>query len=219
MIFSRMGGTVHLRRIDWFLCSLLALLISGCGFVGIGGPELPLMREMNPLPSDNVCRVAVVPFVNQTEYPLGDLVVTKAFTARLLSSGKGGLIQEGDVLKVKQQMRLFPSQAPDIEQLQIIADRIGAQFLVTGVIKEMREDPLKQGVVNPKLFFEIQLRDGKTGDMLWNVVHRRQGLEYQKTMHFGTIYSMTGLARQMSEEIITLMNEKGFSLCNVFSLP
>jgi len=45
--------------------------------------------------------------------------------------------------------------------LQIIADRINAQFLITGIVMEMREDPGEHRTVNPLLVVEIHLRDGR----------------------------------------------------------
>lgn len=108
----------------------------------------------------------------------------------------------------------MPGVSPTTEQFQIIAARINAQILVTGIIMEMREDPGEHRTVNPLLVLEVQIR-GRNGETLWTTFHRRQGTDYKKSMHFGTIHTVTGLSRQVAEEIINLWFKKGLKQCNV----
>jgi hypothetical protein len=202
-------------RMSWFsttswLCGLLwTVFIAGCS------TALPLHHEITALPSGPICRVAVLPFLNDSEYPLGDAVVSKVFAAQFQQSGDYMMVQDGEILKVYQQLRLLPGTEPSLEQYQIIADRINAQLLNTGILMEMREDRGEHNTVNPMLVLDIQLRDGRNGETLWTIFHRRQGTDYKKTMHFGTIHTMTGLSRQMAVEIINLLYEKGLVQCNV----
>lgn len=176
---------------------------------------MPLYRQLAPLPADPVCRVAVLPFLNDSDFPLGDAIVSKVFTMQFQDSGNYLVIQEGDILKVYQQLHILPGVAPPLDQLQIIANRVNAQLLITGIILEMREDRGEHGTVNPMLIMDIQIRDGRSGETLWNTFHRRQGTDYKKTMHFGTIHTVTGLSRQMAEEIINLWLNKGLTQCDV----
>ena len=197
------------------LCALLLaalpFFMSGCGTLF---EKVPIHREFSPLPEKGGCRVAVLPFLNDSAFPLGDEIVKKVFSAELQSAGDLMVIQEGDVLKVFQQLRLLPGKEPSLEQLQIIGDRVDAQFLVTGTVYEMREDRAQYQTVNPVIILEIQLRDAVSGETLWTTFHRRQGTDYKKTMHFGTIHTVTGLSRQMAEEILKLWYKKGFAQCN-----
>lgn len=198
------------------LILLLGLLSSGCtGFLnGMGSVQFPFHRQMTPLPDGPVCRVAVLPFLNDSDYPFADAIVSKVFSAQLQSSGDYLILQDGDILRIYQQLHILPGVAPTLEQFQIIADRVSAQLLITGVVLEMRENRGEHGTVNPLLVEEVQIRDGRNGETLWTVIHRRQGTEYKKTMHFGTIHTVTGLSRQMAEEIINLWYKKGLAQCN-----
>jgi len=193
----------------WFSILFWTVFCAGCG------TALPLHHEITALPSGPICRVAVLPFLNDSDYPLGDAVVSKVFAAQFQQSGDYMMVQDGDTLKVYQQLRLLPGAELSLEQYQIIADRINAQLLITGIIMEMREDRGEHNTVNPMLVLDIQLRDGRNGETLWTIFHRRQGTDYKKTMHFGTIHTMTGLSRQMAVEIINLLYEKGLIQCNV----
>ncbi|MDX2481122.1 MAG: hypothetical protein QNK24_12420 [Desulfuromusa sp.] len=196
----------------------LIFLLFCAGCAGQGN-TLPLHREMAPLPRGPICRVAVLPFLNDSKFPQGNLILQKIFMSEFREAGDYQILQEGDILKTYQQLRLFPGRAPSLEQMKIVADRINAQVLITGIVMEMREDPGPYSTVIPKIVLELQVRDGRNGETLWTVYHRRLGSEYTKTMHFGTIHTIAGLGRQMASEIINLWFEKGLPVCNVFSQP
>jgi len=195
-------------------CRFLIVLLCGSFCAGCAAGQLPLQQQLTPLPSGPICRVAVLPFLNDSDFPLGDAIVSKVFAAQFQASGDYQLSQEGDILDIYQQLHLLPGTAPTLEQMRIIADRVNAQLLITGIVLEMRENRGEHGTVNPLLVEEIQIRDGRSGETLWTTFHRRQGTDYKKTMHFGTIHTVTGLSRQMAEEIINLWFEKGLAQCN-----
>jgi len=190
------------------------ILLCGVLFSGCASGQLPLQQQLTPLPAGPICRIAVLPFLNDSDYPLADAIVGKVFAAQLQASGDYQVSQEGNVLNIYQQLHLLPGVAPSLEQFQIIADRVNAQLLITGIVLEMQEDRGEHGTVNPLLVEEIQIRDGRNGEVLWTTFHRRQGTDYKKTMHFGTIHTVTGLSRQMAEEIINLWLDKGLAPCN-----
>lgn len=196
-----------------FSCGLVLLMLllgTGCARTA-----LPTARQLAPLPSETVCRVAVLPFLNDSKFLTADTMVAKVFSARLQEAGNYLVAQDGDVIKAYRQLALLPGANPSLEQFRIIADRVNAQILITGIVMEMREDRGDHGSVNPLVVMDVQIRDGRSGEVLWTAFHRRQGTDYQKTMHFGTIHTVTGLVRQMTDEILTLWFKKGLRRCNV----
>lgn len=199
-----------------FFFLLLGLLFYGCGpRLAIlpalpDANQVPLLRKSSPLPAGGACRVAVLPFINDSGFPQAGTIFADIFAAQLHSSGDYLLLQQGDILKIYQQLQLLPGVAPSLEDMQIIAGRIDAQILITGVILEVVEN----GGGNVKIVVEVEVRDGVSAETLWTTFHRRLGTDYTLTMHFGTIFSVTGLTRQMSKEIINLWLKKGFSQCN-----
>jgi polysaccharide biosynthesis protein PelC len=188
---------------------LIALLLSGCG------AKLPYHVRMASMPPEPICRVAVLPFENESDYPLANAIVFKVFSAEFQSAGNYLVVQEGDVRKIYQQLRILPGQAPNPEEMQILASRLNAQLLITGNVMEMRENPGENASVNPVLALNIQIRDGRSSVPLWNTYHRRQGTDYRKAMHFGTIHTATGLSQQVSREIINSWFDKGLTQCDV----
>ena len=197
-----------------------ALLLLANGFLAGGcSVSVPRTEKMGHLPSGPICQVAVLPFINDSDFPFGDAIAGKVFASELEAQGDYLLSQEGDILKIYQQLHILPGRAPTLEQMQIIADRVHAQLLISGVVLEMRENRGEHNTANPQIIEEIQIRDGRSGETLWTTFHRRQGTDYKKTMHFGTIHSVTGLSKQMAVEIINLWYEKGLAKCNDFSRP
>jgi hypothetical protein len=197
------------------LLLLFAVLITGCGVALPGGQQLPQHRQMASLPTGSICRVAVLPFLNDSDYPLADAIFAKVFAAQLNTSGNYLFAQEGDILKIYQQLRLLPGESPTPEQRQLIASRLDAQLLITGTVIEMRENPGLGASVNPVLAVDVLLLDGQSSEPLWGAYHRRQGTDSRTTMHFGTIHTVTGLSRQVAEEIINLWFKKGLPRCDV----
>jgi polysaccharide biosynthesis protein PelC len=170
---------------------------------------------MRPLPAEPICRVAVLPFENESDYPLANVIAFKVFSAELQAAGNYLVVQEGDVRKIYQQLWILPGTQPTHEEMQIMAKRLNAQLLITGTVLEMRENPGENASANPMLALDVQIRDGRSSDPLWRTYHRRQGTDYRKAMHFGTIHTATGLSQQVSSEIISLWFKNGLRQCDV----
>jgi len=210
--FQRFRGSLIVARPMSLVPLLVFLLLSlsGCA------TQLPYLQRLRPLPSgDHLCRVAVLPFTSESDYPESAAIATKVITAQLNTLGNYIVTQEGDVDKLYLQLRILPGDSPSREQLQILANRLNAQLLFTGHVIEMRENKIPNSGTNPVLALRVDILDGQSADILWTVYHRRQGLDYQKVMHFGIINSMAGLVQQVSHEILTLSFKKGLPQCDV----
>ncbi|ADH85105.1 hypothetical protein [Desulfurivibrio alkaliphilus] len=204
----RITGTGRRRSLLLLLFLLLLPPITGCG-----GPR-PYSQQLRALPPEPICRVAVLPFANHSDYPLAGAVAHQVFSAQLQQTAGYQVAQEGDVRKAYQQLRIFPGQQPTPEQMRILADRLRVQLLFTGTVVEMRETPGNNAPANPVLELELQIRDGRDAVALWHTHHRRQGTDYRTAMHFGTVHTVTGLSRQVAREIINLWLKEGLTPCD-----
>lgn len=187
-----------------FLCCLLL----SCGCAGRG----PLLQELGQLPPDAGCRIAVLPFINRGDYPGGNELLYKVFIAELGGSGQFLLVNEADILKVYQQLAIYPTRMPDENQLQVIASRVGATLFVGGDILRMAERPAGSEV-HAELSVVVRLYDGQTGCVLWETYHKRRGRDYKSVLHFGQINTVAGLSKQMVREMIELWIESGMKAC------
>ena len=202
----------------FFSVSCFVLFVGGCGVVSVveSELELPILQRLRPLPVEPACRVAVLPFVNESDYPSAEIISYKVFSSVFSEMNNSWLAQEGDIRKIYQQLRVFPGQTLNQEQLELLANRSNVQLLIVGTVIEMEENQGRNDTVNPVLTLRIKIIDSLSSETLWETYHHRQGVDYRKVLHFGQINSIAGLCQQVSKEIISQWLEKGFPLCNVF---
>ena len=192
-----------------FICLLMIVLLSSCAF-----KQAPTVLKQGPLPGGgDICRIAVLPFINQTAYKEADDIFARVFVSELVNSGNYQVAQEGDVRKFFQQMQVLPNQTPDIEQLRAMADRLGAQVVISGTITEMKETSEYGQHLEPTVAVVIRVIDGDSGRTLWSTYSRREGQQYRKVMHFGLVNSITSLAKYVSSEIVEAWHKEGFKKC------
>lgn len=188
---------------------VLAAVIAAFGCVpSSSGPEVNVLGEA-PKP---ICRIAVLPFVNTTDYALGDAIVYRIFVAELNRLGVFTVAQEGDVRRILRQMKLTPQETPGHEQTLVLADRLGVDAIITGEIVDMHEEEGAQDS-DPLLAVDLKLLATGSNKPLLTTYHRRRGEDYRKVMHFGLVDTMTSLAVRVSDEILEIWFAKGLKPC------
>jgi TolB-like protein len=188
------------------LIGLVLLCLSACG------PKVPTLHKSAPLPQEKICRIAIFPFVNETDYPQAGTIFYRIFIAELARTGQFEVAQEGDIREVYRHLKIRPGQQPNIEQMKILGDRLGVRVVITGAVVEMTEVP-KAKIVNPTLAVSLKIIDSWADQTLWSTYHRREGERYRKVMHFGVLNTVTSLAHQVSKEILELWFMEGFKGC------
>ena len=189
---------------------LLGGALSGGGCVSTSStPEVQLLVK-SPLPP--ICRIAVLPFVNHTDYDRGDLLVYRIFVAELNRRQGFTVVQEGDVRRIYRQMQLTPKESPGYEQTLVLADRLGVDALISGEIVAMHDEQ-RMKETEPVLAVDMKLLPAGATKPWLTSYHRRTGAEYRKVMHFGLVNTMTSLATVVSGEIVDAWLAKGLTPC------
>ncbi len=172
-------------------------------------PESSSQQTLNELP---ICNVAVLPFVNETEYNQGDVIFYRIFTAELHKVKGLSISQEGDVRKIYRQMRLGSKQTPELDQLIILGDRLGVQAFIMGKIVKMSE---KKGSMDaqPVMVVNLRLVNAVTGKIIRTTYTSRIGEDFRKIMHFGLVNTITELASLLSDEISQKWFKEGGAAC------
>jgi len=173
----------------------------------------PRLNKIAPLPGDFSCRVAVLPFIDHGRYPRGSQLFHTVFSSELVSSADFHLVQEGDLLDIYRQLRIYLTREPTQEQLRMIGSRLGVQLFIGGDVLQMTEKKSGRDIVT-EITVVLRIYDGKSGKILWNTYHKRRGKDYQTVLHFGRINTITGLARNVSKEIIKLWLDQGMTQCS-----
>jgi hypothetical protein len=159
----------------------------------------------------NICKIAVLPLINDTEYRQGGVIFYRIFVAELNKVKGLAISQEGDVRKIYRQMRVDPKQTPDMEQLIILGDRLGVQAFITGKIIKMSE---KKGQMDAKPVMAVNMKmlNAANGRIMMTTYESETGEDYRKVMHFGLVNTITELASLMSQKISEKWF-KGETLC------
>lgn len=205
------------RAVIFTLIVLHLSLISGCGLKSPVSENkgFPTLDRLRPLPAEPVCRVGLLSFINESEYPLADMVAYKIFLSEFNSLTGAWLASEGDVKKLYQEFRIYPGQSASLEERKILASRLNVGLLIVVTILESEEKPTAAQSVNPMVSMRAAIIDGRTGQTLWSSYHQREGIDYKLAMHFGQINSLAGLYQRMFEEIITLWKKEGLQQCDI----
>jgi len=188
------------------LAGLVFLLLPACG------PKVPALHMLAPLPHEQTCRIAVIPFMNETDYPQAGAIVYRVFMAELVRSGRFDVVRQGDIRDLFHDLRIWPGQQPRIEQMKILGDRLGAKIVITGTVVEMTE-VANAGIVNPTLAVSLNIVETDPVHLLWCTYHRREGEQYRKVMHFGVVNTVTSLAQLVSQEVLELWLKEGLRGC------
>ena len=191
-----------MRSVHTLIISLF-FLVSGC--VG----AISEHQQIAPFPRQHSSQIAVLPFINETEFSQGNILFYRIFLAELIKAGDFDVAQEGDIRNIYRQLHLYPDTSPDFEQMKILADRLGVELIISGKIIEMMKREGVDGNVNPSMAVSLQLIDISTGQTIWNTYLHRQGEHYRRIMHFGLESTMTGLTKRVSQEVLQLWINKG----------
>ena len=178
----------------------LILCLNGCTSL----PEVDITHPQFEPP----CKVAIIPFGNQTKDPTISRILYRILLSQLVQTKTFQVIPEGEVRQFMLVNRIFPGQPLSPEKLRLLSQKSGADAVIGGEVLQVVN---KRGDV--QLAFNIWVRDAHTGKLLWWTHHRRTGKEYQKILHFGRIYTITGLANRMIVEVLKEWREKGLTGC------
>ncbi len=172
----------------------------------------PSLHTFAAVEADALCRTAVLPFVNNSRFDQGELIVQRVFAAELADLQGVEVVGEGDVRAFYPELRIFPNQLPDLDQLRVLGSRLGVQSIISGRIVEMEERGTVNKV-NPQIALSLQVHSGQSGETMWTSYYRREGEDYRTVMHYGQINTVTELARIMSNEILEKWLSEGVSGC------
>lgn len=194
-----------------FICLLgFILLTAGCA-----SRDKPVVLKMAELPFEgSICRIAVLPLTNQTNYKMGETLFSRVFVSELIDRGNYLVAQEGDVRGVLNQMRVLPGKSLSSEQVRALGDRLNVQIVISGAVLEMRDKTEGSSRnLDPALAVVMRIMEASSGRTLWVTYNRAEGEDYRTVMHFGMISSVAALAKEVAAEIMEAWHKKGFKIC------
>lgn len=154
------------------------------------------------------CRIIILPFMNQTDNPCVARLLYRILFSELVESKMFQVVPEGTVRRFMTMERWFIGQPFSPDMTKILAKKTGADAIISGEVIQVVDEGEKI-----QLAFNIWVKDIQNGKLLWNTYHRRSGEDYRKALHFGRIYTLTGLAKHMVDEVIKSWQKRGLGGC------
>lgn len=160
-----------------------------------------------------VCRVVLLPFVNESRSQKLDIQAYRIFMAEIVKSGIFKVVPEGDLRHFLYRNRITTDAIWDKE----LVASLSRQLEVDGaLVVYIRDSNLSLGSYGSKDSFvslQVELHDARTGRLLLSSFLRRSGVEYTKMLHFGVVDTVSGLLQKMAQEIIEVWSEEDISGC------
>ncbi|MBN1930617.1 MAG: hypothetical protein JW786_03290 [Desulfobacterales bacterium] len=161
----------------------------------------------------SICRIAILPFVNESRKPEASLQVYRIFLNELVASGQYIVEPEGEVRLFLTRNRLFPQKLMDASIYAEFARQLQVDAVIRGKVIDYDMKEIQGSEIIPHLTLQIEIFEARSGRMLLNTFHRRNGNDYQTTLHFGTVKTMSGLVARVTKEIYEDWLEKEIGGC------
>lgn len=185
---------------------LLILAVTGC-------TTRPHTLGMMPDEKSTVCKVAMLPFYNQSRYRLGDTLAYRVFMAELVTSGLFDVMLEGEVRTFFRENRQLPGTEMSRDVFTKMGETMNVDAIILGTVLVMEEGSEGSEMVVPSASLRLELIRVSDGRPLMVSYHRRSGEDFRKLMHIGVIQTMAGLVSQISKEVITEWKNSGLKGC------
>lgn len=197
------GRAVHLT------CLLLLLLaVAGCS-----SHQGPQVRLSAAAADKSICRLAVLPFANETGRKAAAVQVYRIFSSELIASRSYQVEPEGEVYFFLHRSRLRLGDLLDSQDYAELARQLEVDAVVRGRVIALENRKAANGSL-PYCALHLDLVSAENGELLASTYHRRSGEEFQKILHFGTIRTTSELIAQVSREVISTWQKKGLSHCS-----
>lgn len=162
---------------------------------------------------NHVCRVVLLPFVNESRSEQLDIQAYRIFIAEIVKSEVFTVIPEGDLRDFFYRNRISPQTIWDRKLIATLSQQLDVDG---ALVVYIRDSNLFRGSYGSKQTFvsiQVELYDARSGKLILSNFLRRRGSDYTKVLHFGVIDTVSGLLQRMAREIIEIWDEKGVSGC------
>ncbi len=177
-------------RILALACALL-VVVAGCG------GHVPAPRPID----EHAPRIAVLTFEDlSSQAGVGERLTRIVFT-ELARVGRWQVAELGETDMALVEARVRSTSVMTIEQAQVVSQKVGARWLLTGSALEYGRTRTPDGDV-PTVGLALRLIDGTTGRVVWADQRFRSGEDRELVFAWGRINDITQLAARTAAELV-----------------
>lgn len=168
-----------------------------------------------PKPQTRLCRVALLPLLNESEDPSAAALCYRTMLTELIAAPGLQISNPTDMKNILRRREIFPSSiyAASAHVLEDIAAELRVDGYIRVKILAYEQRNVGRSGKVPHIALQLELLQAD-GSLVSQLFHARSGDEYRSLMHYGVIRTYTGLLSRMMEEIIQQWDEKGQIGCD-----
>jgi len=188
------------------ICILTLASIGGCS-------KTLLTTVITQNSTQNIHRILVIPFINESDETRFDMVATQICQDQCYQHGFE-VVNEGDLHIFLQRKGLFLSQLTEEGTPQLFAEltrELRVDAIIKGKILAANYKQV-QGESIPVVSLQLDLLRANDGKLLANSFLTGNGEDYRTVMRFGVLRTSTQLFNQMIDTIINNWHDKGVFL-------
>ncbi|MBI5235711.1 MAG: hypothetical protein HY886_05630 [Deltaproteobacteria bacterium] len=152
-----------------------------------------------------VKRVAVLPFANVSGKGDAGDIVTNLFIVELFKTGRFQVEEAGNISQFMIHEKVNVIGEMDMDKLQILGARFGVDAVLIGRVEEFDDGSNTANAV-PVLSVTVRMVDPQSGHIIWSAQHKRAGSDYTMIFDFGTVRSVSALAKNLIKEMIATIH-------------
>lgn len=163
------------------------------------GPDVYIRKDFRRA---KIKKVAVFPFYNSTNAAEASEIVTAAFIAGLVESGRFQVEFPGNIRSFLVTERIVVRTGIDLDTIKLMGERLGVDAVVLGRVDEYVGTGEATRTVVPVVSLAARLIDTRTGKIVFMARYRKTGDDYVTVLDFGKVRSVGELTKKVVREIV-----------------
>ncbi|MGV1101037.1 GNA1162 family protein [Thiovibrio sp. JS02] len=186
-----------MRFVKLIVLSVVCALVSACA-------TAPLTFHDQNMDFSTIQTVAVLPFANLTGQKNVEDRVRDVFMNMLLSTGGVYVLPAGEVARGISRSQIAEGTAPSVEEIQKLGEVLGADAVITGVLKEYGE--VRSGTAAANVIsLSLQLVEVQTGRVVWVGASTKGGISVKDRLLGGGGQPMNKITEEAVSELIQML--------------
>lgn len=171
----------------------LGLLLQGCG--------QPMGFYDANMDFASIHTVAVMPFANLTDQNKAHERVRDVFINALLASSPIYVLPPGEVARGISRTQVADSASPSVEDAQKLGATLGADAIITGVVKEYGE--MRSGTAQANVIaVSLRMMEVQTGKVVWAASATKGGIKTKDRLLGGGGQPMNQVTEEAVRELV-----------------
>jgi TolB-like protein len=161
--------------------------------------------EMLYRETDHNYKIAVMPFLNNSDFKNAGTIVTYMFLAELFKNGRFEPVEYGNIRKLIVDIKIREKGELDYNTLQRLSSSLEASGILIGVVDYYSHR--KSSSLPPKVAITARLLDGRKNKIIWYNNQHMSGDDGIIALDWGRIRSVHTLANKVVSQLVKKMEK------------